>query len=199
LNHLIDLEILNNRYFVMRHGHSLANQQGIIVSDPENGCEQYGLSELGRIQVEQNMRADQLLGKTTIIISSDFKRARESADIAYSVLSCDTPVCLESRLRERYFGEFELSADSGYSEIWLQDAADPEGGFKGVESVNQVMARVSSVVTELEDQYTDETILLVSHGDALQILQTAFSRQDASSHRQLEHLQTAEIRQLILV
>ena len=42
------------------------------------------------------------------------------------------------------------------------------------------------------------TVLLVSHGDALQILQTAFSKQCASRHRYQQHLETAEIRQLIL-
>ena len=47
-------------------------------------------------------------------------------------------------------------------------------------------------------RFADTTVLLVSHGDALQILQTAFHRMDASRHRQLDHLDTAEIRLLTL-
>ena len=61
------------------------------------------------------------------------------------------------------------------------------------------MARVTAVVADYEKRYSAATILLVSHGDALQILQTAFARRDASSHRQLEHLNTAEIRQLSII
>ena len=199
MNYLLEIEQLANRYFAMRHGHSLANAQGIIVSHPENGCDGYGLSKLGQMQVKRNLRQDRRLGADTLIVSSDFKRARESAEIAHSVLNCRVSLCTESRLRERNFGELELTEDSGYDDVWREDAINPDSQLRGVESVNQVMTRVSLVVTELEDRYSDVSILLISHGDALQILQTAFGRQDASSHRQLEHLQTAEVRQLTLV
>ena len=52
------------------------------------------------------------------------------------------------------------------------------------------------MVADLEADHADETFLLVSHGDALQILLTAFAGLDASTHRDIEHLQTAEIRAL---
>ena len=60
------------------------------------------------------------------------------------------------------------------------------------------MARVTALVIELERRYAATNLLLVSHGDALQILQTAFARQDAATHRQLKHLHTDEIRCLLL-
>ena len=196
MNYLFEIERLNNRYFAMRHGHSLANAQGIIVSHPKNGCDGYGLSKLGQTQVTQNLQQDSRLDADTLIVSSDFKRARESAEIAHSVLNCRTSPCMEQRLRERFFGELELTQDSGYEDVWREDAVNPDSNHRGVESVNEVMSRVTSVVTEYEDQYSDATILLVSHGDALQILQTAFARMEGSAHRQLDHLHTSQIRQL---
>jgi probable phosphoglycerate mutase len=60
------------------------------------------------------------------------------------------------------------------------------------------MQRVTSVIADYESSHRDATLLLVSHGDALQLLQTAFLRRDASKHRTLEHLNTAEIRRLQL-
>ena len=60
------------------------------------------------------------------------------------------------------------------------------------------MQRVTAMVSEYEEKLSGVTLLLVSHGDALQILQTAFSRQDASRHRLQQHLETAEIRRLRL-
>ena len=180
----------------MRHGHSIANQQGIIVSHPGNGLDRFGLSGLGREQVKQSLQNFGLLEVNTIIVSSDFCRARESAEIVNAQLDGVGSINLDSRLRERNFGELELTADSGYMDVWQQDAKDPDSQLRGVESVNQVMSRVTSVVTEYEDRYTSATILLVSHGDALQILQTAFARLDGSSHRQLLHLHTAQIRPL---
>jgi probable phosphoglycerate mutase len=196
LNYLLEINHLGNRYFAMRHGHSIANQQGIIVSHPDNGRERFGLSELGRAQVKQSLQNFGLLDINTIIVSSDFSRARESAEIASALLHSDESISLDLRLRERNFGELELASDSGYADVWQQDAENPDSQLRGVESVNQVMTRVTSVVAEYEDRYTGATILLVSHGDALQILQTAFARMDGSSHRQLDHLHTAQIRQL---
>ena len=180
----------------MRHGHSIANQQGIIVSHPDNGRDRFGLSELGRTQVKQSLQNFDLLDFNTIIVSSDFSRARESAEIASTLLNSDGLIKFDLRLRERNFGELELTPDSGYADVWREDAENPDSQLNGVESVNKVMTRVTTLVAEYEDRFAGATILLVSHGDALQILQTAFARMDGSSHRQLDHLHTAQIRQL---
>jgi len=198
MNHLFNIERLNNRYFAMRHGHSLANQQGIIVSHPENGRDNYGLSGLGRKQVRASLQQNKQLDAKTVVVTSDFKRARESADLAFELLACSVSICEEPRLRERHFGQLELASDDSYDEVWQQDVVSADSRVKGVESANQVMARVTAVIADYENRYAATNILLVSHGDALQILQTAFARLDASSHRQLDHLHTAEIRQLLL-
>ena len=198
LNSLLDKAFLRNRYLAMRHGHSLANEQGIIVSHPDNGCHGYGLSEPGKTQVETSMRRNSLLDAQTLIVTSDFKRALESAQIVQKILGALAAPLIETRLRERYFGELELSSDRGYDRVWCEDAVNPDSEHGGMESANQVMRRVTAVICDLEKHYKDATILLVSHGDALQILQTAFARRAASDHRELEHLHTAEIRQLNL-
>lgn len=199
LNHLVKLEHLCNRYFVMRHGHSLANLQGIIVSHPEHGIDDYGLSEQGVLQVNETGKVVVELDQNSLIISSDFKRARESAEIMHRLLDCDASVVIDRRLRERHFGELELGSDNAYESVWREDKIDPDNNLSGVESPNQVMQRVTALVSEYEEILSGRTLLLISHGDALQILQTAFSKQDASRHRQQQHLNTAEIRELILV
>ena len=198
MNHLLASTRLRNRYLVMRHGHSLANRAGLIVSHPQHGCSGYGLSEEGRQQVSTSLEQATGLDHETVILSSDFERARESADIVARQLSSLHPVEYDERLRERHFGEYDLGPDDAYHEIWQRDQQDPDHCFRGVESANQVLARVSSLITWLEDQHDSRTLLLVSHGDALQILQCAFLREDASRHRALEHLHTGEIRRLEL-
>ena len=55
MNHLLDIVELNSQYFIMRHGESTANVEGIIVSTPENGVTKYGLSEEGQAQVKQSI------------------------------------------------------------------------------------------------------------------------------------------------
>lgn len=198
LNCILELSRLRNRYYVMRHGQSLANLRGIIVSHPENGCSDFGLSELGRRQVLDSLAGDHSLNERTLIVSSDFSRALESANIAHRQLACAHPIVIDERLRERHFGDLELTSDHGYADVWREDAANPEHNSRGVESARQVMRRVTALVADYEASHRDTTLLLVSHGDALQLLQTGFCKQDASRHRSLKHLETAEIRLLSL-
>lgn len=198
MNHLSNCPELSNHYFVMRHGHSLGNQQGIIVSHPQNGCVGFGLSEQGRDQVQTSLQTNSSLDAGTIIVSSDFNRALESAAIVQQALNSSAPVETDIRLRERNFGELELGPDSAYQAVWHCDERDPDSDYRAVESANQVMTRVTGLIVDLEQRFVNASLLLVSHGDALQILQTAFAGCDASTHRQLQHLQTAEIRGLRL-
>ena len=93
----------------MRHGESTANVEGIIVSTPENGIENYGLTDKGREQVVQSIEtaiAEKLLDENTRIISSDFKRTYETAEIANQILGGKYLIEPEPRLRERDFGNF---------------------------------------------------------------------------------------------
>lgn len=198
MNHLLDLTALHNRYYALRHGHSVANLRGIIVSHPDNGLSEFGLSDQGRSQVEQGIADTAELDRDTLILSSDFRRAFESAQIAHGILGCGRALVTDQRLRERFFGDYELGSNLAYDDIWREDEVDADSRKRGVESANQVMARVSLLVSELESRFADTTVLLVSHGDALQILQTAFHKMDASRHRQVGHLDTAEIRLLTL-
>ncbi len=50
--------------------------------------------------------------------------------------------------------------------------------------------------TGKEQVAKNETILLVSHGDILQILQTAFAGIRSGLHRTLPHLETAQLKRL---
>jgi probable phosphoglycerate mutase len=61
-----------------------------------------------------------------------------------------------------------------------------------------VLDRATALIADLERRYSGRDILLVSHGDTLQILQAGFLRMDPARHRQVPHLETAEIRQLDL-
>ena len=51
---------------------------------------------------------------------------------------------------------------------------------------------------KLLEEYKGKKILLVSHGDVLQILHTYFSGKPANHHRLIPHLETAEIRELAI-
>jgi len=192
---LIKLPSLRNDYYVMRHGQSLANTAGIIVSDPLNGLHNYGLSDQGRVQVETAI-SQNTLSPDTRIVSSDFKRTRETAEIVQQSLGAKSSITFDKKLRERHFGELELGPDKRYPEVWKNDHHDSKPCIFGSESVHSVAKRASSVVLSCEKQFSSETCLLIAHGDILQILQTVFYGLPVSQHRELPHLETAEIRLL---
>ena len=108
-------------------------------------------------------------------------------------LGCGAPTPA-IQLRERFFGEFELGPDTQYDTVWQQDVNDSSHTTFGAEAVDSVRARSWGLVCELEKAHEDATIVLVAHGDTLQILQTAFCGVDARVHRSLKGISPAEWR-----
>lgn len=205
----------NNEYWMLRHGQSQANVAKLIASSPTIATQKYGLSPVGKDQAAQagddiveRVRGTQ---KPVLLLASDLLRAKETAEIVrdkldqagiplYEIeeIQLKRGMVIETRLRERWFGEWDETSDSNYPNVWKDDALDPDHTWKGVESVNQVMERTTQCITEWDDKVEQCFILCVAHGDVLQILQTAFSKMDGSQHRTLEHLETAKLRQLEL-
>jgi probable phosphoglycerate mutase len=198
MNHLLEYSRLNNRFFVMRHGESDANRQGLIISSPANGIDSYGLSERGRRQVAASVAASVLLTPGTLIYSSDFKRALETAQIVHDILGCNTAIQIREALRERFFGDWEKTRHDNYHWVWQLDEQDAAHTGHRVEAALAGMARGPTLILELDREQPDQLILLVAPGDVLQILQTAFHKEKAERHRSLPHLHTAEIRELKL-
>ena len=99
-------------------------------------------------------------------------------------------VILAEALRERSFGDLEGTPVANYARVWTADGADGDHGRDGVEPAAAVLDRTTALVADLERRYSGRDILLVSHGDTLQILQAGFLRMDPAKHRSVPHLDT---------
>ena len=151
-----------------------------------------------------------------VLVTSDYLRAFETAKHFASTLQTNKlpveattnfeeetnyhPFITTSKsLRERSFGDFEgLEDHVNYNKVWTFDKDDANHTNNNVESVNSVILRTTTLLKELDDTYRKRKIILFAHGDVLQILQTAVLKVDGRSHRSLEHLDTAVVRELIL-
>ncbi|MFT7492154.1 MAG: broad specificity phosphatase PhoE [Pseudohongiellaceae bacterium] len=195
----------NNHYLIMRHGESEANVAGLIVSDPATGCTNFGLTEKGRQQVVASISDYQRQNSPVTegavhpiskVISSDFLRTTETANLSTQTLVITAPQ-VETGLRERFFGDWEGKSDSHYPKIWSTDNDLATQAAQCIESVDEVRQRGLRVIEKLDAQFSGEVILLVSHGDMLQILLTAFVGIPAQQHRTLPHHAQADIKLLV--
>jgi broad specificity phosphatase PhoE len=187
---------LRNRYFAMRHGQSLANERRLIISHPENGVlQKYGLSETGRRQAAVAAE-NSGFSRDVRIYSSDFSRALQTAEIVRSEVGAGG-VVVTALLRERYFGDWEQTSSANYEKVWQFDRRTQDRHENNVEPLASVWARTRRLIAAIERSYQNQDILLVSHGDTLQILQAGLGGYGLSQHRELLQLETAEIRRLI--
>ena len=190
----LDIPALRNRFYGFRHGESQANVEGIIVSDPSIGTVRYGLSDSGRLQVAEN--AERLdVTSDAVVISSDFLRTRQTAEIICAALGC-AAVRFDRRLRERFFGKWEGQCYLHYSDTWQQDEVDPDQEEGGSESANAVRRRMVDAVLDLDQEFSGRDIILVSHGDPLRMLQTAFEGLDTAQNGTVPYFDTGNWRLL---
>jgi len=199
MNYLLKVSKLKNQYYIQRHGESRASKKKMILSHPIDGQSmEFALTELGKNQTKQGAQKameNKWLDSQTIIYSSNFSRARQTATITRETLGAQ-PVHITNKLRERFFGKWERTENKNYNKVWANDTKNYKHKVAGVESVDEILSRVTFFILSLEHKYKGRKILLVSHGDTLQILQTAFAKVHPSRHTKLNYLGLAEIRSL---
>jgi probable phosphoglycerate mutase len=177
----------------MRHGESRANVENVIVSCIDNDRRgDYGLTDLGRRQALVAATGSGL-PVDTVICSSDFARAAQTARIVAAALGA-ADVTVAAALRERCFGDWEGMACENYRTVWAADKTSPDHAPCNVEPASAVLARATAFIMTLEQRYRGREILLVSHGDTLQILQAGFLGMNPGQHRDLPHCEPGEIR-----
>ncbi|KAF2302501.1 hypothetical protein GH714_036591 [Hevea brasiliensis] len=156
-------------------------------SQQENGAlSEYQLASEGVKQAQlagelflEQLKERNIPLESVRICYSPFARTSHTAKVVASVLNLpfEGPQCkVMEDLRERYFGpSFELMSHDKYPEIWALDEKDPFMQPEGGESANDVANRLASAMASMELEFQGCAILIVSHGDPLQILQTILS------------------------
>jgi broad specificity phosphatase PhoE len=207
VHQLIVTSILNstmNRIYALRHGLSIPNTKGVIVSRLENGVmARNGLSEMGRKQADEaGLKLKEFIdGCQVVCYHSPFSRTTETALRAIHAAGVRKPLVISSEaLRERDFGSFneEKPADEVYEKTWEQDrlTIESKAGDDG-ETLHNVQIRCLAFIKGLNDAHKGQgkVILLVSHGDTLSILESTLLGLDVRAHRDLAYA-TGELRRI---
>lgn len=188
-----------NRYFILRHGESVANTKGLISSSLDPGQKSFGLTRTGRHQVAQStlrLVRSRTLPTECLVISSPLLRAVQSAQIVVDLTQ--GKLRLDERLRERGFGSLDGKPDSNYDAIWRLDTKDPTHQTWGVESAKAVLDRTAALISETQASLSGDTVVFCTHGDVASIMLAGLRGHDLGRHRELGPMKTGEIRELRL-
>ncbi|MDQ5928210.1 MAG: isoleucyl-tRNA synthetase [Patescibacteria group bacterium] len=154
-----------NRYIVMRHGESISNEKNVMSTEP--GDAEDKLTDKGRQEAAE--AGKKLAGeKIDMIVSSNFTRTKETTDIVAHELGI-TDVIVDEALHEINLGVYDGKTVYEAGLFFLGDGwydKRPEGG----ESHADVRLRVAKFIFDLDKQYQNKTILIVTHGAPGQML-----------------------------
>ena len=159
---------LNNTYYLLRHGRNIHQTELKDFCygwpDDENPCEldEVGIKEVtaSGIKLKDN--------GIDLIYSSDILRTKQTAEIVASILGIDK-ISYNIKLRDLNWGVFaggpkKIALDFYQNKSRMDDR--PENG----ESWGDLKKRVSEFLEEIDKKNEKKNILLVSHGDAILLL-----------------------------
>ena len=152
------------KLYVLRHGETNENITGIMQGNMETV-----LNEVGRKQAE-SVRQKINDANIDLVISSPKKRAVETAEIA----APNIPIILDDRVPSRNHGEFE---GMQRNQVNLQDYWNIKLNkqFEKAESMGEIFNRVSSLLNDISINYSNKTVLLVTHSGIARVLYYYFN------------------------
>jgi len=106
-----------------------------------------------------------LKGKIDLIITSDFLRTRETADIVAQ--ETGARIINDARLREYYIPSYEGKTQDGLKKDFVDDVDRLHRAPPGGETLLAAAKRVYEAIIDAVQQYPNKRILFVSHGDPL--------------------------------
>jgi len=153
------------KFIMVRHGESEGNRERRFTISSE-----VGLTELGVEQAQQVAQRIGQLFKPQIVVSSPFKRARQTSEIIARELKLEIETVYD--LHERDLGCLKGHSYDDLRALVVKDPSyDPAHGWswkpEGGESYEDVRERVVSAVEQLLQRYPHDEIVIVSHGGVM--------------------------------
>jgi len=158
-----------NRYFVMRHGEGEHNTADVINGGDRN---RYPLTEKGRSQAAK--AGSELVHKNiTRIFTSPFLRSQETAKIiAKQIKLPESSIITDERLREFNFGDLEGTSCEDFLKFRSEHMSSCDCETPNGESYQMARQRFGEFLYEIESTLEKQGILIVSHGIAVEAIET---------------------------
>ncbi len=139
----------------IRHGETIDNIKSIYQGQQDGQLSAKGITQTKDLRKEiENESFD-------IVISSDLKRARDTALLVFEG-KCE--IIYDKRLRERSFGSLEGCA--------IDNSVDFFAEIDGVEKLSSLRDRVASIVLDISEKYQGQKVAVVSHGITISMMKS---------------------------
>lgn len=164
------------RFCLVRHGETDWNAERRLQGHtdiPLNAC---GLAQAA--QMAKALKASHF--EFDVLYTSDLQRAKQTAKAIESLYTVSA--ITHSALRERHLGTLQgltiSEAPDSEPELWQAHInRDIHEELRGGESILQFANRIKAALEEIQEKHTGKTILLVSHGGALDMMYRMASNQ----------------------
>lgn len=189
---------LHNRYFFVRHGESVLDVRGEILSNPSFKYDAtFGLTRTGRIQMQEAAKRimNEYDGAPAWLYTSNFQRSFQSALVLreeIGLLFSQMRTEFSGLLDPRKMGALDFGPQTAWDDVWSNDLNDPTSTpppvpsslqpSASVESCQDLYRRALEAFTRLEATYYGEDIIIVSHQDTLSVFAAALNGTDLSRH-----------------
>ncbi len=181
-----------NQYYLMRHGQTIYQTVKKNKIYPRPKEDDAVLTPLGKKQVKEAVLKlkDK---KIDIIFASDLKRARQTAKIIAQKLKLK--VIYDKRLRDLDFGQYHGGSKKEFLKAYPLQKVQLTQRIPGGESFFECGKRVMEFLKEINKEYSQKNILIISHGYPLWFLKEASTKGDFRGYRD-EKFDLAEIKKL---
>jgi broad specificity phosphatase PhoE len=157
----------STRILISRHGETLTNINGLFCGHSETE-----LTDRGRAQAAA-LRDRLAQEEIAAVYTSGLGRALDTARIATQ--GRDLPFYAVAALREIHYGEWELQKERSIARRYpeqhrLMRAEDPSWQPPGGETTGMVRDRTFAALRRIVRAHHHQTVLIVSHGTAVQCL-----------------------------
>jgi isoleucyl-tRNA synthetase len=187
-----------NKYFVMRHGEADNNVASRVSSKFDNPDHLTAVGRVGVLEASKLLKAE----KIDLIISSDFVRTKETAEISAEVLGlAKKQIEYDIRLREVNHGDLNGQPTQVYYDYFKTREEYFTNRLPNGESLMEVKRRMGELLYDLEVKYQNKKILIITHESPSWLLFAVASGADLTQTLTLrgdtaDFLKNAEVRKL---
>ena len=148
------------KLYVIRHGQTDKNIQGLVHGQTESELTSEGIEKTYELQKEvAQLNID-------VVISSPLKRAIKTAEI---LVDKKLPINIDDRLIERNWGLCEGAKieDVDRVKCWNYYLNYDENG---IEVISDFFKRIIDFINDIKTKYSDKDILIVTHGAVSRVI-----------------------------